>query len=651
LLLTPFLYFGSDSSADEIGDVLIFEVNPFGDGEGISLFNYGQTDVNLKDWEISDGEGHLIFIRDLYIKSNSRLTFVKGICEGDWFSGRDGTIVLDDDRIQKKGSFILSNTGDDVYLYCKGVLADTVCYGNKKSENGWMGNPADISSNRYLLRLGSGDTNSDADWISTKPGITNHAFDPDLGFDSEVTAFSFPESQGSPIFEELERAECEVLISMYLLTSVSLVALLCKLSSERDVNVRILLEGNVLGYDISKELMLVKSVADAGGTVHLINDNIPGNPERYSYFHNKYAVIDGRKVIVTSENWTSENLSSDCSNRGWGVIVDSPGLADYMRNVFFSDLNPEFGDVSPLMVKYPGLKSYSGTLKYDPPSVQYMGMTSVANVMPVLSPDNSLSAMKYLADNSENRVYSQQMDLGSSYAMASETSPLRWLMNAADRGIDVRLILDSSIGGSKDDIIGFINSTSGVKSICVNGGDTFSLIHNKGIIADDMVWVGSVNWTENSFLNNREFAVIIRSAETADFFADLFMHDWGTNEHTVAETGLEISYDVVSAENGILYIFTVSGPEDSVYTWDVVGDGTIRKSNINKIVCKDIQEGTHTASVVMDGTEYSATYVYTAVHALTEQSADNSILLPAAALVLAAVGLARIMMKRRNNNR
>ncbi|MDR3075456.1 MAG: lamin tail domain-containing protein, partial [Candidatus Methanoplasma sp.] len=259
-LLAPIIPASEGSSDRESTKVLISEVNPFGDGEGISLFNYGRTDVNLKGWEISDGEGHLVFAKNLYLGPDSRLTVVKSVCEGDWFSGRDGVITFSDDRIQKKGSFILANTGDDIYVHNGDFLVDSMCYGNKTSEIGWVGEPADISSNRYLLRTGPEDTDSSADWTCTKPGITNHVFDPDRRYDSLVTPFSFPESQGIPIFTELEKAEREVLISMYLLTSTNLAALLCELSSDKNISVQILLEGSVLGYDMGSELMLMRSI-------------------------------------------------------------------------------------------------------------------------------------------------------------------------------------------------------------------------------------------------------------------------------------------------------------------------------------------------------------------------------------------------------
>ncbi|MCL2317598.1 MAG: phospholipase D-like domain-containing protein [Methanomassiliicoccaceae archaeon] len=638
-----------DAAGDSKETILFYEVYPFGSTEGVSLHNYGDSNVNMKGWSLTDREGTLTFVKDVMILPGARLTVAKTISPEDWFSGRDNVIAMDDPCFEKKGSFIVADAGDDVYL-CKGTaLIDAVCYGNKLADSGWKGDPCSLSSGKYLLRIGTDDTDSKEDWIATKPGLTNNPFDPEIYFDADVTPFSFPESFGIPIFKEMEKAEKEILIANYLFTNVQLAALLCDLS-KKGVVIRILLEGDVLGVDMSTELTLMKSLADAGVHVYLINDKIPGNYERYSFFHNKYAVIDGKKVIVTSENWTQGNLSINCSNRGWGVVIQNEDLADYVKEMFFSDLNFEHGDVHTLMQSYPTLKPYHSSLTYTGFDGSYETSSFNARVWPFMSPDNSGTAMKYFIDGAETRVYAEQMDIGSSFSQITEASPLGWMSSAAGRGVDTKLILDSS-NTDREEIINRINFTSEIKAISVNGKETFSLIHNKGLIIDDTVWIGSVNWTETSFKKNREFAVLIDSKEVAEFFAELFIEDWGVNEHTIEEFGLEIAYEIMRTELGMIHVFTVSGPEDSSYTWDVLGNGTLRRSSINSIVCKDLKEGAYTVTVTMDGTSYSASYDYV-VEPLETPPSENktNMWIPAGAGIAALAG-AGLMVIRRNFNR
>ncbi|MCL1811752.1 MAG: phospholipase D-like domain-containing protein [Methanomassiliicoccaceae archaeon] len=656
LLLSPILFIGDASSGDDTENILLYEVQPYGSYEGVSIFNYGSAEVNLKGWSLTDREGTLAIVKDLRIGPGTRLTFVKAIDPNDWFSGRESVIAFNDGRIQKSGSFILADAGDDVYLYRGNVLIDAVCYGNKTADAGWIGDPVKMPSGKYLLRTGPNDTDSLSDWVSTKPGVTNYFFDPDLFFDADVTPFSFPESGGAPIFKEMEKAEKEILISIYLLSSVQLVALLCDLA-ENGVSVRVLIEGDMLGDNgFGTELTLMRSLVDAGGEVCLINDPVPGNFERYTYVHNKYAVIDERTVILTSENWTQSNLSMDepsSSNRGWGVVMESTDLAMYFKNIFLNDADQRYGDVHSLLDYSPGVKPYSGTLTYSGEPSSYETATFEARVMPVLSPDNSHSALRYFIDNAETRVYSQQMDLGSSYRALSDKSPLKWMSDAADRGADARLILDATFNKkTTEEIVDGINVTTNIKALAVSGrASVFGMTHNKGVVIDDLVWVASVNWTENSFMNNREAAVLIDSPDVAEFFAGLFVDDWGVNKHTIEEEGLEITMEELSLDEENLYAFTVSGPIVTTYKWDVLGNGEIRTSSINKIVCRDLPSGTYTLTVTMDGTDHSASLTYTAeaVAAPTNDAGSNLIWV-AVAFALAALGGVAALIRKRTIN-
>ncbi|MGZ3693693.1 MAG: phospholipase D-like domain-containing protein, partial [Bdellovibrionota bacterium] len=55
-------------------------------------------------------------------------------------------------------------------------------------------------------------------------------------------------------------------------------------------------------------------------------------------------------------------------------------------------------------------------------------------------------------------------------------------------------------------------------------------IHNKGLLVDgNKTLISSINWDENSVLNNREAAVVITSAPVAQYFAGLFSRDWAVS--------------------------------------------------------------------------------------------------------------------------
>ena len=52
-------------------------------------------------------------------------------------------------------------------------------------------------------------------------------------------------------------------------------------------------------------------------------------------------------------------------------------------------------------------------------------------------------------------------------------------------------------------------------------------VHNKGIIADATnVLVSSQNWSTDGTLYNRDAGVIISDATAAQYFQEIFLHDW-----------------------------------------------------------------------------------------------------------------------------
>jgi Phosphatidylserine/phosphatidylglycerophosphate/cardiolipin synthases and related enzymes len=653
-LLTVCIPFDLSDGADNDA-LLLYEVSPRG-AEGFSLYNYGTGTVDLKDYSVTDGEGTLTFT-GITVEPQSRVTIVNRIDPDTYFTNRDRTYVLNSDKVIQTKSFALNDNGDDIYLFKGNTLVDAFCYGNKTADTGWSGPPVAISSSKYFLRVAPIDTNTASDWILTQPGLTNFSFDPSLSYDAVVTPFTFPESNGGPIYKALENARSEILISIYQLTSPNLVALLCDLEKRTvgHIDVRILLEGDVFGYDMSTELTLMKSITDAGGEVLLINSQASGNYERYAFVHNKYAIIDSEKVIITSENWTTANMGTSKANRGWGAVIESTEYASFMTNVFNNDTKQEYGDVWALNEFYPSLKPYSGNLTYSPvPS--YDTVSFNAKVTPLLSPDNSYVSQKYYMDNAKYRIFSEQLDFGS-FSSLNNSSPVSWMSEASERGVDSRFILDASMSGSKEENasqISLINATTGIKAVTINGGPGFSTTHNKGIIIDDTVWLGSVNWTGNSFSNNRETAVLIDSPEVTEYFMEYFMEDWNANYKFDYEGALSVisNKDRITEEGYVT--FTISGPMDESYTWDVYGNGDLRHSQTNRIVCENLIPGTYTMKITRDGTSESIEFVYTVHRSGSDTDpAPDKMEIPETAIfggVIAAIlAIIALVFKRKNH--
>ena len=566
LLLFPCQY----CSAEDEDRLLITAVCPT-DSEGFALTNFSSHDVALDGYTVSDGEGTVSFT-DVKIGSHSTLYVLSR--EPEPWMGLSSYIV--DGNGVTFNRFILNDNGDDIHLLRGMERIDSFLYGDVGATDGWEGDPfPKVAKKHIAMRVSVVDTDSSKDWRSVVPGRT----DMDLfseGYDSMVSPFVFPDSKGEPIRYALEQARRQVSISIYIMTSESIVSKLYTLLG-RGVDVRILVEGSPVGGMSEAQDEVLRSLAYKGADVRVMT-SMEGY-RRYTYDHSKYCVIDDSITVITSENWTDASFTG---NRGWGILIDSEDVASFYRTVFDDDFNGG-SDIK----RIEGRKGKGpGTVSYDAKGVEWYP----ASVIPVISPDNSWNAMRMMMSAAQERIYSQHLDVSYDW-MSSTDNPLSWMRR---EGIDCRLMIDSTYDSREDDDVkdsfAIMDALDGdVILVKVSGG---LRVHNKGVIVDDTVWIGSVNWTDNSFFNNREAAVIVSSVDVAEFFASCFLHDWGSVG--LSDSVLEISYPAgIQADRPFMMSIVPSMGKDVTVTW-YVDDDIVREGN--RIALR-LPEGRHTVTV------------------------------------------------------
>lgn len=633
--------------------LLITEVQPVGT-EGFTLYNPGQEDLNLKGFYASDGEGKVRFTKSITLNSKEEITFSFDVNSNQTFLNRPdkpdmNILQIGSNGIVADGNFRLADAGDDLYICSPDDrILDSVCWGNVTAI-GWIDEPLQRpNKDRYLVRCSPIDTDSSADWRLSRPGMTDRNYG--SAFEASITPFVFPESEGSELLRSLESAGYEVLISVYQITSRNLIALLCELA-EKGIEVTVLLEGSPLGNkDITNlERTLMKNLVDAGGCVKLINDTRIGASEntgnRFTYVHTKYAIIDEAVTVITSENWTESNLNPGTGNRGWGAVIDSKEYAEYMKKVFLNDSSTLYGDCMNLLDVYPEQSSYPGILTYSGYNESENSVTFTdCTVSPVLSPDNSYETLKTFISSADTRVYAQQMDISNSYMGISENSPVSWMADKASEGVDGRFILDLTFDqGGKAAEVGLINTTTRLKAAGIEGGENFNLTHNKGVISDNSVWVGSVNWTDTSFTKNRESAVIIHSEEVSDYYAEYFLMDWNNNDTT---SGIMAELSIIPTVSKNIYCFEADIVPKGLYSysWDIYGDGKlIRESRMPKIVCENLDAGKHT--LTLNVVENSTGRCTTAnIEYTIEESTDKKNIFDSIIIIYLAVGAVAVLL-------
>ncbi|MBE6527875.1 MAG: hypothetical protein E7Z64_01715 [Thermoplasmata archaeon] len=643
----------SPTDADTTG-VLICEVNGIADDDGVSLHNYGSKNIDLKNYRIADNtsksrEGYIAFESSLILHPGDTITVMKADAPGSKFIDRHPTYYPGSNGLKMYGSFDLSKN-DEVYLYdSSDKIIDAVCYGTQKISDTsiWNGSPFKIKSGCYAFR-DDVDTDSASDWYNFKVGWLNIRFDPSVEYDATVTPFLLPESGGIPVFEELEKADESVIISIYILGSQDICALLDSLL-KKDVKVSILLETESVPVTVKQSLESIQTLVDHGADVRFIDYQ-----GRYAYMHSKYCIIDNDTVLITSENWTAKSMNREVVDdpyggegyRGWGAIIESPEYAAFMKTVFDNDFDKSYGDVH----DFTDLKTVTGrTLTYTPTTSSYPTQSYECTVTPMMSPDSSWDGTTYYIDNATQRVYSQQQSLTESYATFEKDTPLKSMKEKAEEGLDVKFML-SSVQADSDsnkpkpnekalELVRKINTESVIKA----SGMGTKYIHNKGVICDDTCLISSVNWTDTSFKDNREMCVAVHSKQIADYFAASFNSDFNKNYTDgglrVVITELSDHYD---DNKDIKASVVVSPPVAVTYKWFL--DGKSLEKEIQRIKLEP-SDGKHNLKVIVtyEGEEYSASKTFTVGNSEEESTSflDNETVeeygtyaIPAIAIIL-----------------
>ena len=642
----------SDGSGDNDG-LLIYEIYPRTKHEGVSLFNYGTSAVDLRDYSLAEKSGGKItFLEELMVQPGERITLCKEKSDTDKFASRDNVHAYGTKGIEADSKFQLNDKGDIVFLLAGSRTIDAVCYGEETISDPdlWAGPSVSIGTKHFTQRVGFLDTDSAGDWLDFIPGKTYLPFDPDQKFDAKVTPFVFPESGGVPIYRALENATSTVDIEIYLITNKNLYGLLCDLEA-RGVEVRLLMEGRPVGNEIANCLDSLKTLESAGAEVRLIGVS-DSNDDRFDVVHAKYAIIDKKTVVVTSENWTTDNLNGKATadpykgsngNRGWGAIVESTAYADYMQQVFDKDYSMDYDDVKVFSEKYPGAMDI--TLTYNSPTDTTEYRSYTAQVTPVLSGDSSRTSIRYYMENAENRIYAQNQSLSGYKNDPSEAFPLDVMKVRSASGIDTKVMFGTNMN-DPDYVISTINASTTIQAAKFEK----PLLHNKGIITDDTAIVNSINWTPTSLDKNRECGVAIHSADVAAFYASIFAKDFD-RYYTYDGIRVDLSEIAERYVSGGEVIFSVSvhpASDNYEFEWDF-GDGSANQTTTKPRIVAVPSEGTHTLTVTVTDKTTNRTSTVSSQYVISSEGNDEDplpsgqwiYLAPIVAIIAAVAAVAR----------
>ncbi|MHC1564981.1 MAG: phospholipase D-like domain-containing protein, partial [Candidatus Syntropharchaeales archaeon] len=155
----------------------------------------------------------------------------------------------------------------------------------------------------------------------------------------------------------------------------------------------------------------------------------------------------------------------------------------------------------------------------------------------VIAPDNSLhhDTIIGMIESANETVYIEEAYIRRKWG-DYENPYLRQAIMAARRGVDVKILLDSTwynldSDNDNDELCRYLNDIARDESLNlearlarING---VSKIHNKGVVVDaEKVLISSINWNKNSPISNREVGIIIENPEIGAYYSDVFLRDW-----------------------------------------------------------------------------------------------------------------------------
>jgi len=562
------------------GPVVISRVyaNAARDDEFIELASLELEVIDLGGWSLSDREATATFPPESWLLPGARLVATRNATSyaEDTLASADFTYDLGEAMPMEGGILRLADTGDEVLLLDPtGAVVDAFVYGDSAySGDGWEGPPARAQSEGHVaVRASLGgipiDRDSREDWDGMRSErLGQSAFEfGDLASSAAARAILSPEDGRDAILSLIASGIATIDVSVYTLTSEAIAAGLSA-AAARGVRVRVLLDGSPVGGVEADGKRLAGALAHAGAEVRWLLGGAD-IVKRYRYLHAKYAIVDGQRVLVSSENFGDAGfpVPGGSGNRGWSIVLEDETLATEIGRVFESDFDPRRRDSV-------AVEPIEDVLGPPPPAPPWApGATAGRRLRLVIAPDTVLEpgGVLGLLASAMDSIWIEAFYLEETWGDVPNPF-LEAAFDAARRGVRVRILLDGSWWNTdpgtagNDDVAAALNARAAAEALdlevrLVEPMGRIERVHNKGLVVDSaFVFVSSMNWANASATENREVGLILEDPALAATFERALLADW-VGLGGVADLRIEDPAAVAA-----IYIIVAAAAVASLYT-------------------------------------------------------------------------------------
>jgi uncharacterized repeat protein (TIGR01451 family) len=588
---TSLTWIGADQPSSVLIDAVLYDGYERNDlDEAVALRNLTGFPIDLDNWQLINATGNRVATipPGTTLPPHSLFWLTR---DGPAFERQFGFAA----DLVLSGWPVLGNNGGTVVLRDdKGNIIDVLVYkeGNIHHE-GWVGpavepyrvGPLFGEEGQILYRMrdqATGlpvpDSDSAADWAQSTWDVINgrkiqyagweldRFFFPYVVTETAVITLSIaPDNSYDTLVNFIAGAQQTITIESMTFEHLGIASALVA-ASQRGVSVTLLLDGTPPGGYTNQGRYVCQQVEMAGGACYFMaSDQENRVRSRYRFLHAKFIIVDGRRVLLSSENLSPASHPDDdktdgtSGRRGLMVITDAPGVVAHVQAIFDHDryyraaidihrwhtTHPTYGPPPSGFVPI----TETGGSDYE---VRYAETAVFHGNFPfelIQGPENSLRDRDGLLGlvnraGAGDTVLVQQLT-ERPYWGTSGSNPqddpnprLEAYLAAARRGASVHLLLDSyfdDIGAPNSNAatcayVQTIARTEALNLACATTNPTGQGIHNKMVLVQlnnqGYVHIGSINGTEQSNKGNRELAVQFQSNEAYALLSAMFWRDW-----------------------------------------------------------------------------------------------------------------------------